>query len=97
MELREIVHSLMYINERRIMQLRYEDMLNAPMEVLSSILGFLGLPVDDNFLKAADSLRLSTREHVWKGQWNEMELRTVMSEAEPLLREFDYIDGQDKN
>ncbi|MCP4001715.1 MAG: sulfotransferase [Gammaproteobacteria bacterium] len=91
-EMQEINKQLAPINRRNILDLRFENLLNNPINTLESVLRFLGLPLTQEFNNAINSLKLKQGSAAWTKHWTSNDLACVMREQEPLLNALGYID-----
>jgi omega-hydroxy-beta-dihydromenaquinone-9 sulfotransferase len=90
-ELEAIQDGFSGISRDRILEVRYERLLEQPVEQLEAILEFLGLPASGAYRDAIASLGLSNRPAAWSRNWSSSELAHVMSEESGLLSELGYV------
>jgi hypothetical protein len=93
-EMRELRKQLATINNERILELRFENLLSNPIDILKSILNFLGLTMTTDFCDAVDSLELSHRLPAWTDRWTTADLACVLQEQQLILRELGYINQE---
>jgi hypothetical protein len=89
-EIRELAWGLGTIEQERVMELRYEDLLANPVEHLDRMYSFMGVDRAESCLAAAASLGLKCRPPAWKKRWSSAQLNCVMQEQESLLSGLGY-------
>ncbi len=90
-EVEAIQRGLAGVDENRVLEIHYEDLLERPVPVLENVLGFLGLELDHEFSGFVSSLALRQRSRGGPSGWSESERSLVHSEAAPLLARFGYL------
>ncbi len=73
------------------MDVRYEDLLTRPTEVMQEMLAFMGLGASDAFLEVVQSLGLRNREPKWRSNWDDEQERLVTDIEQDLLMKHGYI------
>jgi hypothetical protein len=91
-ELEEVRAQLASVAPSRVMELRYEALLQDPIGQLEGTLAFLGLERLDCFRTAIRSLNLRTVPPGWKSKLDPKQLDCVLRETRPLLRELGYAE-----
>ena len=86
----------------RYLEVRYEDLVAAPRETMTRLLGFLGLEFDEQVLQpaAAPSARddgpvVASSIGRWRREFGQAEAAIVEAQAGGLLRELGYAPGRD--
>lgn len=92
-EVNELCAALSDVNPERILEIRYERLLDEPLHQLANILRFLALPLSDRYREAIDTLQLTRRPAAWSTHWSSEQLARVMREELPLLSELGYLQG----
>jgi hypothetical protein len=90
-EVGQLKQGLRTVGRERIFEIRYEDLLERPIEWLGGALRFLGLEADVSFEEAVRLLGLRYQPGAWNEAWTPEEKMAVMREIEPLLSEFGYV------
>lgn len=91
LELSEIRRGLAGIPSDRVLEVRYEDLLARPLDVLRGVLAFLNLEQDRAFIDAVGRLRLHHRPGSWAARWTRQELEDVLREAQTELDGLGYV------
>ena len=73
------------------LDVRYEDLLTRPTEVMQEMLAFMGLGASDAFLEVVQSLGLRNREPKWRSNWDDEQERLVTDIEQDLLMKHGYI------
>jgi hypothetical protein len=90
-EMAEIERGLQTVPARRVMAVRYEDVLAAPHEQLARILAFLGLAMPAGLAEAVSILRLHQGAVPAPACWLPAQADLVMAEMGPMLDRLGYI------
>lgn len=72
------------------LDVRYEDLLRRPLEVMQEMLAFMSLEASDDFMEVIESLGLHEREAQWRRNWNEEQSRLVSEVEQELLTQHGY-------
>lgn len=91
-EFEEVRAQLASVDPSRVMELRYEALLQDPIQHLDKVLQFLGLEPLDCFRAAIRSLNLRTAPPAWKSKLDPHQLDCVLRETRPLLHELGYAE-----
>jgi hypothetical protein len=75
----------------RVLEVRYEWLLDDPVGQLRRITDYLGLNFPRRFEVAIRSVNLRRRPEAWKQNWKGEQLATVAREQESLLRDLGYV------
>lgn len=89
-EMEQLSAQLAAIPAQRVLELRFERLLQDPLVELSRAVSFLGLPFTDEYRQAIDALSLHPVRPRWGSEWNADELDCVLHETRPMLRQFGY-------
>lgn len=74
------------------MEIRYENLLADPEDVLNSILEYLGHPADGNFFKAIPRLKAGNSQK-WRNAFNADEIEAIKPILTPMLEKTGYLPG----
>jgi hypothetical protein len=91
LEVERLNQGLESIAPERIAELRFEELLSAPVANLKRITAFLGLSFPESYRSAIESLNMNYRPGKWDESWSKEELASVMNEVAPLLRQLNYL------
>lgn len=91
-ELAALENGLARIDSARIHELRYEELLQDPVQQLASLLAFLGVQMTREYADAVRSLQLSYRPFDWQNVWTKDESDRVMNEERATLQRLRYVD-----
>ena len=80
------------IDPRRLLSLRFEDLLREPRGHLEQVVEFLGVEFTAAYSHAIELLNLQPLRTKWKTEWNPNQLATVLKEVQPLLGQLGYTD-----
>lgn len=72
---------------------RYEDLLRRPTEVMEEMLSFMSLEPSEEFMTQLKSLGLREREAKWRSKWDEKQSQSVTEIEHQLLTEHGYLEG----
>jgi len=75
----------------RVLEVRYESLLDDPIAQLRRITDYLGLSFPGRFETAIRSVNLQKRPEAWKQNWKGEQLATVAREQDSLLRDLGYV------
>ncbi len=89
-EMEQLTAQLADIPPSRVLELRFERLLQDPLVELSRAVEFLGLAFTDEYRRAIDSLSLHPIRPRWGAEWNAGELDCVLRETRPLLQQLGY-------
>lgn len=89
-EVEAIERGLDRVDAKRIMQVRYEDMLARPEETISSILEFIGLDVTDEYLQQLHSLDLRPASRSWMTAMTRAEIEAIERIGRSQLQRLFY-------
>jgi hypothetical protein len=89
-ELQELRTQLLAVPGDRLLELRFEDLLDEPLVELERAVRFLGLEFTPQYRAAIASLQLRPVRPRWGEEWDDRELESVLREAQPLLRQLGY-------
>ena len=89
-EMRELERQLEAIEPERQCTLRFESLLQDPLEQLERVTRFLGLPYSTGYRATIESLGLRPVQPQWRQAWTSDQLDTVLREARPTLRLHGY-------
>ena len=78
-EIDAITEGLRAVPAEQVMSLRYEDLVEDPMPVLSSVAEFSGLPADDGWISRVESLAFPNKNQRWRARLGADGLRVVES------------------
>lgn len=92
-EVRELDSRLMAIDKERILEVRFEELLNDPVGNLEIIMEFLALEMTDEYRKAIESLELVYRPRNWRVLWTPEQLEMVLAEQREYLGKYGYLQG----
>lgn len=76
---------------KRVLELRYEELMADPVRQVRRVTDFLGLNFTPRFEAVLRSLDLKQRPAAWKKNWEEGQLETVTREQHSLLRDLGYV------
>ncbi|HEX5649875.1 MAG TPA: sulfotransferase, partial [Steroidobacteraceae bacterium] len=89
-ELQELRTQLLAVPADRLLELRFEDLLDDPLVELERAVRFLGLEFTPQYRAAIASLQLRPVRPRWGEEWDDRQLESVLREAQPLLRQLGY-------
>lgn len=90
-EMKELYSGLSAVDPASLLEIRYEELLDAPVVQLGRILEFLGLSLASGYQQAIESLRLTNRPAAWSSRWTTDQLESVLRVEQSLLDELGYI------
>ncbi len=93
-EMKELRKQLSVIPNKQLLELRFENLLNNPIDILESTLDFLGLSMTLELRDAINSLKLSRSSPAWSDQWTTADLACVLQEQKLLLSELGYMNQE---
>lgn len=79
------------IPHTKILEMRYENLLNNPIPQLKKVFDFMGLSFHPKLVNLINSLSMSHPKHTWKRKWNLSDIEIVVNQQKALLDELDYI------
>lgn len=91
-EFEEVRTQLASVDRSRVMELRYEELLQEPVRHLEKVLQFLGLERLACFRATIRSLNLRPMPPSWRSTLDHEQLDCVLRETGPLLRELGYAE-----
>ncbi len=77
------------IPEHNRMEIRYEDLITRPETILNTLLNFMGLEYDDQFLSAIPQLK-SDNFNKWEKGFTREEMSQIIPILDPMLRSLGY-------
>jgi hypothetical protein len=89
-EEQELQTHLAAIAPRRLLVLRFEELLRDPRPLLERVLQFLGVEFTEAYRKAIELLNLQPVRAKWSTEWDADQLGTVLKEVQPLLAKLGY-------
>lgn len=90
-ELEEIQSGLDGLDSTQVLEVRYERLLESPVEELGDVMNFLGLERHAEYDKALMSLGLSSREGAWKRRWSPSQVAMVNAVQGAHLARLGYV------
>jgi omega-hydroxy-beta-dihydromenaquinone-9 sulfotransferase len=92
LEMQELEEQLAHVDQSRLSELRFEELLRDPVRHLERVLQFLGVDFTMGYRYAIESLNLHPVDAKWPSEWNADQLACVLREAQPMLRQLGYAD-----
>jgi len=92
-EINEIEQGLKYIDPARVLDVRFADLLNEPVDNLNRIAAFLGLGFPEEYGQALESLHMSYTPNKWAKSWTPEQQATVLREQKSLLAKLGFIES----
>jgi hypothetical protein len=89
-ELEALRTQLEVIPAAQRLELRFEQLLQDPLNHLERVLDFLGLECTDEYRAAIAALGLRPVRARWGHEWDDRELACVLREAQPMLQQLGY-------
>lgn len=89
--LKSITEGLEQVPSVQKLELRYEALIEQPVDEVKNVFSFLDIKMDHNIDKLIDSLGLEPRSPKWSRVWNESEVDLVMSEQKDFLEVLGYL------
>lgn len=89
-EVQELERQLVRIPAERRLDLRFEQLLDDPLQQVERIVSFLGLEWMPSYREAIESLRLQPTDSPWRRDWTADQLAKVLQEARPTLSALGY-------
>jgi hypothetical protein len=91
-EFEEVRVQLASVDPSRVMELRFEELLQEPVRHLEKVLQFLGLERLACYRASIRSLKLRPMPPGWRSTLDGQQLDCVLRETRPLLRELGYAE-----
>lgn len=89
-ELRELKTALSSIDQSRVLELRFEDLLRDPLPNLERAIRFLGLDCSAQYRAAIASLEIRPMRPQWPQKWTPEQTERVRAELQATLLEAGY-------
>lgn len=89
--LRSIDIGLNMIDRDKVLIVRYEQLLENPVDTCRSILSFIGLDCPMNFERTVESLNLKPRSEAWEKEWTTEQYSTVVRIQKNDLEKLGYL------
>jgi sulfotransferase family protein len=91
-EEQELQVQLAAIDPRRLLVLRFEELLRDPPRHLERVVQFLGVEFSGAYRHAIESLNLQPTRPKWPTEWDAGQLAMVLREIQPMLGQLGYND-----
>lgn len=91
-EEQELQLQLAAIDSRRVLVLRFEDLLRDPLRHLERLTQFLGVEFSSAYRRAIELLNLQPVRAKWTVEWDSRQLATVLDVLQPMLGQLGYMD-----
>lgn len=91
-EAREVEQGLIGVDQAKVINVRYEELVAGPIPILQEIFHFLNKPLSRNYINCVKSISL-TNNSKWRANWTEEQTKMVMDIQRPSLIEQGYIQG----
>jgi hypothetical protein len=92
-EEQELQLQLAAIDSRRLLVLRFEELLRDPQRHLERLTQFLGVEFLPAYSHAIGLLNLQPTRAKWSAEWNANQLAIVLDVLQPMLGQLGYTDG----
>lgn len=91
-EMKSLEAGLPLISPSRLLEIRYEKLLEDPLEEVRRMIEFVGLGMNlsDDYRALVESLQLQPRAEAWGHSWTEEEKRRVADIQQETLRHWGY-------
>jgi hypothetical protein len=90
-ETEAIERGLTSVATAQVLDIRFEDLVAAPVAEMKRVIEFLGLAASVDFERAITSLQLSVRPGAWRQSWNVEQIALVNREQAPQLARQGYV------
>lgn len=91
-EEQELQLQLAAIDSRRLLVLRFEELLSEPRRHLERLVQFLGVEFSPAYREAIEVLNLRPTRAKWSAEWGAGELAMVLEVLQPMLGQLGYTD-----
>ena len=89
-EEQELQLQLAAIDPRRLLVLRFEELLLEPRRHLERVVQFLGVEFSAAYSHAIELLNLQPMRSKWPAEWDASQLAVVLKEIQPMLGQLGY-------
>lgn len=86
----KVADELAMLPQERVLELRYETFLDAPIEQMGRLLDFMGLELTPEVKSTVESLHLKGRPSGWRKEWDSRAYDLVMAQQGEVLQRFGY-------
>lgn len=90
-DIRAVQRGLTGIEKDKVREIRYESLLERPVDEIRKVLSFLQLEMPRELESVIRSLQLQPRAPFWRHNWNCDEVKRVEAEQYALLKELHYL------
>lgn len=92
-ELQELKAALSSIDQQRVLELRFEDLLCDPLSSLDRAVRFLGLECSAQYRSAIAALDIRPMMSQWPQKWTQEQTVRVTAELQQMLQDLGYTSG----
>jgi hypothetical protein len=90
LEVLRTMEDLKKIQKKQYIEIKYENLMTKPNEILRKIMSFLNLDDNEDFIKHVDSFNIKNMNYKYKEQLSEQKVKIIEEEINPLLKKFNY-------